>query len=130
MINPFQPGDTKQFSRKVTESDTAAFDSGTVHPVFATFALGRDAEWVCRLFVLEMKEAHEEGIGTYLKVEHHAPALLNETVSFTGILKEVSGNAVHCDFEARVGERLIATGSTGQKIIPKQKLEERFQKLK
>ena len=64
MINPFQPGDVKSFVHVVTEADTARFDSGEVHNVYSTFALARDAEWSGRLFVLEMKEEGEEGIGT------------------------------------------------------------------
>jgi fluoroacetyl-CoA thioesterase len=47
MINPFKPGDTKTYTKTVEQTDTAAFDSGQVHPVYATFALGRDAEWAC-----------------------------------------------------------------------------------
>jgi predicted thioesterase len=67
----------------VSHADTANLDSGQVHPVYATFALGRDAEWCCRLFVLEMKEEDEEGIGTFLSIEHRSPALENSQVVFT-----------------------------------------------
>lgn len=129
MINPFKAGDTKEFRKVVSVNDTATFDSGEVHPVYATFALGRDAEWACRLFVLEMKEADEEGIGTYLNITHHAPALLEEEVIFTSVLKEVAAHAVICTFTARVGSRMIATGETGQKILKKEKLEKLFRNL-
>lgn len=129
MINPFKSGDCKHYTRVVSEADTAAFDSGEVHPVYATFALGRDAEWACRLFVLAMKEPDEEGIGTFLHVHHKSPALLGQEVVFTATLHEVNGNAVICHFEAKVGERLIASGQTGQKILKKQKLEALFSNL-
>lgn len=129
MLHKFAPGDTKVFEKVVTESDTATFDSGAVHPVYATFALGRDAEWVCRLFVLEMKESDEEGIGTFLHVNHHAPALIADLVIFKSTLKEVVGNHVICIFEAYVGNRLIASGETGQKILKKIKLEKIFEDL-
>ncbi len=122
MKNPFLKGDAKKFERIVRAEDVAAFDSGEVHPVYATFALGRDAEWVCRLFVLDMKEEDEEGIGTYLTIIHHSPALLGQKVDFTGILKEVNGHEVIATFEAKVGDRLIAKGETGQKILKKEKL--------
>jgi hypothetical protein len=52
MQNPFQPGAVQRFERVVREDDLARFDAGLVHPVYGTFALARDAEWVCRLFVL------------------------------------------------------------------------------
>mgnify|MGYP000367271629 CR=1 FL=1 len=63
MIHPFKDGDQLQYEHTVTEQDLASFASGNVHPVYATFSVARDAEWCCRLFVLEMKEADEEGIG-------------------------------------------------------------------
>ena len=61
MKNPFKSGDQKTYRHRVTEADIARFESGLVHPFYATFALGRDAEWAGRLFVLEMKEEGEEG---------------------------------------------------------------------
>lgn len=129
MKNPFTIGDTQTYTRRVEQADTAAFDSGEVHPVYATFALGRDAEWACRLFVLQMKDADEEGIGTFLHVEHQSPALLGAEVVFTATLKSVERNEVICSYEARVGDRLIAKGETGQKILKKEKLEALFSKL-
>jgi hypothetical protein len=69
----------------VLNEDCASFESGNVHPVYATFALGRDAEWACRLFVLEMKEAYEEGIGTFLTIHHKSPALVGSNVLFNSL---------------------------------------------
>ncbi len=129
MINSFSQNDKKFFSKKILENDMATFDSGTVHPVYSTFALARDAEWACRLFVLEMKEADEEGIGTFLYVNHHAPALVNETVVFTATIESINGNEIICSFAAHVGTRLIASGRQGQKILKKEKIERLFNSL-
>lgn len=129
MKNIFSEGDKKSFRKKVTKEDTAAFDSGQVHPVYSTFALVRDAEWTCRLFVLEMKEEDEEGIGTMVKVEHLSPALLDSEVLFEATVKFIERNEIICTFEAKVGERLIAKGEQGQKILKKEKLEKLFDKL-
>lgn len=125
----FQPGDTKTFSRRVREEDCAAFDSGQVHPVYATFALARDAEWCCRLFVLDMKEADEEGIGTMITIQHQSPAPIGATVVFTAVIKEMKEHEVICAFEARIGDRVIATGEQGQKILKKEKLAALFASL-
>ncbi len=130
MKNLFNSGDKKYFSKVVEQNDTATFDSGEVHPVYATFALGRDAEWACRLFVLDMKEHDEEGIGTYLHIEHLSPALFSSTVVFEAVLKTVDGNAVICTFDAKVGDRLIAKGETGQKILKQEKLNQLFNLIK
>ncbi|HVI45669.1 MAG TPA: hypothetical protein VM802_12400 [Chitinophaga sp.] len=129
MLHPFQPGDTRQFTRQVRSEDCAAFDSGQVHPVYATFALARDAEWCCRLFVLEMKEEDEEGIGTTLTVHHHAPAIVGSEVVFTATIATLKGHEIICNYEARCGARLIASGTQGQKILKKEKLEKLFRDL-
>jgi predicted thioesterase len=112
---------TLQFT--VGEKDLAEFETGVVHEFYGTFALGRDAEWTCRQFVLVMKEEGEEGIGTFLNIRHQSPALLNETVSITAEIIRLEGNSIDCSFEVRVGERIIATGTQGQKILKLEKLE-------
>ena len=125
MRNPFKPGDTKSYQTKVSRSMLAEFDSGVVHEVYGTFALGKDAEWVCRLFVLDMLEEGEEGIGSMLTVEHLYPAPLGSTVEFTATLEEIKGNEVICTYEATANGKTIARGRQVQKIIQK----DRFKKL-
>lgn len=130
MVNPFSIGDTKEYRHKVTEADKAEFASGEVHAVYSTFALTRDAEWAGRLFVLEMKEEGEEGIGTGITVMHHSPALLGQEVVFTATLTEVNKNEVVVDYTAYVGDRLVASGKTWQKILKKEKIDKLFASLK
>lgn len=125
----FQPGDIKTFQRVVRKEDCAAFDSGMVHPVYATFALARDAEWCCRLFVLEMKDTDEEGIGTMLSLQHVSPALEGSTVDFTATVKAINGHEIICTIIAKVNNRIIAMGENGQKVLKKEKLEAIFSKL-
>lgn len=130
MKSPFRPGDKKTYRKIVSENDIARFESGTVHEVYGTFALGRDAEWSSRLFVLEMKEEDEEGIGTFLNITHHSPALLGQEVVFTAEITRLEKNIIDCRVTAMVGGRLIAECSTGQKIIKKEKLNLLFESLK
>lgn len=130
MKNPFHPGDIKTFTHKVTESDAARFESGEVHAVYSTFALTRDAEWSGRLFVLEMKEEGEEGIGTGITVTHHSPALVGQEVVFTATLAEVNKNEVVVDYTAHVGDRIIGSGKTWQKILKKEKIDQLFESLR
>jgi len=129
MKNPFALGDSKVFQHVVTEADTARFESGEVHAVYSTFALVRDAEWAGRLFVLEMKEDDEEGIGSAVRVVHKSPARVGETVEFTSVLSTVERNEIITPFVAKVGERVIATGETRQKILKKEKLRNVFAAL-
>lgn len=130
MKNPFNIGDIQTFNHTVTESDAARFESDEVHNVYSTFALARDAEWAGRLFVLEMKEEGEEGIGTGITVTHHSPALIGQEVVFSATLTEVNKNEVVVDYIAKVGDRLVGSGKTWQKIIKKEKLNHLFESLK
>jgi predicted thioesterase len=130
MNNPFSIGDIKTFSHVVVAEDSATFESGEVHAVYSTFALTRDAEWSGRLFVLEMKEEGEEGIGSGITVKHLSPALPGHEVTFTATLTAVNGNEVVTDYVAKVNDRLVAEGTQWQKIVNKEKLNRLFDSLK
>ncbi|RAU83006.1 thioesterase family protein [Pontibacter arcticus] len=117
-----KPGDTRVYSKIVTAADFARFEDGLVHAVCSTFALAQAAEWAGRLFVLEMKAEDEEGIGTMLMINHKAPAFEGDTIKITAILEKYEGNEVTCSYTATAGDRLIADGRTGQKILKKDKL--------
>lgn len=122
MQNPFNIGDIKVFSHIVDRADIAEFESGVVHQLYSTFCLTRDAEWSTRLFVLEMKEADEEGIGTFIEVRHASPAKVGAKIDFFAKLESVVRNEIICSFVAKCGDRIIAEGRTGQKILKKEKL--------
>jgi predicted thioesterase len=127
MNNPFVQGDKKEYSIVVLHSDIAKFESGVVHEVYSTFALCRDAEWSGRLFVLDMKEDGEEGIGTSITIKHRSPAFVNQHVVFTAEFIEITDTGeILNSFQAHVGDRLIAEGTQGQRIIPKEKIDEIF----
>lgn len=132
MHNPFRPGDQQTHRYTVVAADFAHFEvgGGLVHPVLSTFALTREMEWVGRLFVLQMREVGEEGIGTMVEVQHHAPAFEGETVELTATFAALHGRELTCTVEARVGPRLVATGRTGQRIVDKARLEARFAALR
>ncbi|RIJ41478.1 thioesterase family protein [Pontibacter oryzae] len=115
-------GDTRTYVKQVTAADFARFEDGLVHAVCSTFSLAQAAEWAGRLFVLDMKVADEEGIGTFLTINHKGPAFEGEEIEIVATLQKCEGNEVVCRFVARVGERLVADGETGQKILKKEKL--------
>jgi fluoroacetyl-CoA thioesterase len=130
MLAPFKPGDKKIFRKTIQPEDIASFESGPAHPVYSTFAIGRDAEWAGRLFVLEMNEEDEEGIGTFLKIEHSAPGFIGEEVIFEAIIEKLERNELICSFTVKCNDRLIASGETGQKILKRDKLEQAFRKYR
>jgi fluoroacetyl-CoA thioesterase len=123
----FKPGDKKVYHKRVTEQDVAAFHGEVLHPVYSTFALARDFEWTSRLFFLEMKEPHEEGVGTFLNINHQSPAKVEEDIIITASVESIKGNELICILLATCEGRTIATGRTGQKMLTKDKLKELFE---
>jgi len=129
MKDNFKIGDHKKHSFKVKAEDAAHFNEQAVHDVCATFTLAREIEWATRLFVLDMLEEGEEGIGTHLNIQHLSPALLGEIIEIEAIFAGFKEREIICDYMAKVGERLIAKGTTGQKILQKKKLDKIFDQL-
>lgn len=123
-------GSTRVVEHKVIEEDFANFEDEAIHEVYSTFAAARDGEWACRQFVREMKEEGEEGIGTFVNIEHIGPAFEGQIVQVSARLESIDKNEVICSFESRAGKRIIARGRTGQKVILKQKLANYFESLK
>lgn len=123
-------GDRKTLQFTVGERDLAAFETGVVHEFYGTFALGRDVEWTCRQFVLDMKEDDEEGIGTFLNIKHHSPALLGEHITIEAEVILAEMHTLDCAFTVKVGERLVASGTQGQKILKKEKIQRMVASIK
>lgn len=137
MVNPFQPGDQLRFTTTVTEDKLARFpeatdlyEGGLVHAVYSTFALARDAEWCGHLFILQMREPHEQGVGSAITVDHLAPALPGSEVVHTTTLVSVDGRRVRSTFQVHCGERLIARGTQEQMIVDRTELARRLDALR
>ena len=130
MRQVFNIGDQKYHHKIVDKADLANFNAGMVHPVCSTFSLSREMEWVSRLFVLEMLDDDEEGIGTRLEINHISPALEGEQLELIARVKSIIGHEIICDVQVRVANRLIAEGITGQKILKKDKIEDLISKIK
>ncbi|WNJ19177.1 thioesterase, FlK family [Pontibacter sp. G13] len=130
MKNLFEKGDQKHLKVAVTDEKLARFDAGLVHPVYSTFALGKDAEWACRLFVLDMKEPGEEGVGAALTIEHVSPAVLGSEVLITATIESIVKRTITCSWEAKVRDRLVAKGTQVQKIVIKERFDTYIAELK
>lgn len=122
-------GDLKTHQFKVTEDHLATFAAGPVHPVCSTFVLAREMEWASRLFVLDMCEPHEEGVGTMLHIEHKSPAFVGEEVSLTAKVASLDKNELICEIEVTCKGRMVAQGKTGQKIMSRDKITQIFTSL-
>lgn len=122
-------GDIAIINHIVVEADIASFQGEVVHQVCSTFALAREIEWSSRQFVIENKEGYEEGIGTMLTIDHKSPAFIGEEIIITAVVESHINNELICTYDVRVGERLIATGKTGQKVLNKSTIEKIFSKF-
>ena len=120
------PDETCTYQRVVEEADVAAFHNEIVHPVYSTFALARDAEFTTRQFIINIADEDEEGIGTSLSINHVNSAFVGEKVEFTGKVISFEKGRLLCSWEARVGDRVIANGETGQKLLKKEAVARLF----
>ena len=122
MKSVYKINDKKWHVKLVGADDLASFDAGMVHPFCATFVLAREMEWSSRLFVLDMLDDNEEGIGTKLEINHLSPAIEGEELMIEAVIVELDKNEIICSITVSVGKRIIARGITGQKILKKTKL--------
>src|SRR6185436_5600100 len=104
----FKKGDKKDYQTIVKPGDQATFHGEVLHAVCSTFALARDFEWSSRLFFLEMKESDEEGVGTFLSIDHKSPAFVGEQISIVATVEKIEGNELICSIEATCAGRVIA----------------------
>lgn len=116
------PGYQKTTRYMVKEEDVAAFEGEVVHPVCATFTLAREMEWATRQFMFEWRDDDEEGIGTFLSIEHRSPAFIGEELIILSTVESVNGHELICSCVVKVNERIIATGKTGQKVLKREKI--------
>ncbi|QSE97155.1 thioesterase family protein [Fulvivirga lutea] len=129
MLEGLKIGEKATVEYKVKPTDVPNFDGKDVHPVCSTYVLAREIEWSSRQFVLKYKLDDEEGIGTKLTIEHIGPAKVGELVSITAEAMEIKGNELICNYIAKVSDRIIAKGTTGQKVLKKNVIEKIFSKF-
>jgi fluoroacetyl-CoA thioesterase len=127
MQNKLEIGTVLQHTFIVQDDDIARFNGKVIHHVCSTFALAREAELAGRAFVLLLKNEMEEGIGTFVNIAHFAPAFIGDSIIFTATFKGYNEKReMVVDIEARVQDKLIISGSTGQKVMMKEKINKIF----
>ena len=125
----FKPGDLKAHSMVVKIEDVAEFNGTEVHPVCATFTLAREIEYASRLFVIDMLEYDEEGVGTFLEIEHISPALVGDRLELKAFWEMQTGDVVFCGVEVKCGTRIVSKAKTQQKIVSKERFIKNLSRL-
>ncbi len=130
-MNPdLKPGVTAEVSAVVTEEMCPVFDGVIVHRVYSTWSLAYHMELAARRVLAPHLEAHEEGIGSHLSIDHLAPVPVGKTVRVVATCTELDSSKVVCDVVAYEGERVVGRGKQVQRVFPKeviQSLIERYE---
>ena len=110
----------------VTEDMCPAFDDVIVHRVYSTGSMAHHMEIAARKVLMEHLEAHEEGIGSHLSIDHLAPTPLGHTVRVEAVAVELGPTTLVCEVTAYHvrpdGDRVVGRGRQVQRILPKAKL--------
>ncbi len=103
------PGVT--FDRRVSVDETRTIGfMGQAGRVYATPALVRDIEQICRDGLLQHLDAGEDSVGVRVELDHLAPTLLGMAVEIRASIVEVKGRLVTFEISARDAVDAIARG--------------------
>lgn len=119
MKTGLKPGVEREVSFVVTEDMCPAFDGVVVHHVCATWTLVHYMELAGRHVLVDFLEDGEEGVGSSVTCEHVAPAPVGSEVTVRATATRVTGRVLDCDVVCRKGDRVIARGTTGQRVFPR-----------
>jgi predicted thioesterase len=126
MKTGFQPGIVRHVSIDVTPDMCPAFDGVVVHKVYSTWSVAHHFEIAARKVLVDFLEAHEEGVGAYVSVDHLAPCTIGSQVEVEAELVEViKGHHIKviCECRAYCGHRLLARGKQVQVVMDKEHLK-------
>lgn len=123
-------GQKRMIKAQVTPDMYARFEGNIIHPVYSTVAMVYHMEWAARQIILPYLEAHEEGVGVSVVVEHIAPTIAGMEVTATATLTEFDGSKVVCDVEVVNDAGMVAgKGAVVQHIVQKEKFYKKIEQL-
>ncbi len=110
----------------VTEDMCPAFDGDVVHRVYSTWSMAHHMEIAARKVLMPHLEAHEEGIGSHLSIDHLAPTPVGHIVRVEAVAVELEPTTLVCEVTAYHvrpdGEKVVGRGRQVQRILPRSKL--------
>jgi fluoroacetyl-CoA thioesterase len=114
-----QVGNRAEIQIEVTMDMCPAFDDVVVHKVYSTWSMAHHMELAARLVLVDHLEAHEEGIGSHLSIDHVSPAPVGSTVRVVAEAVSVDHRGVECEVVAWDGDRVIGRGRQVQRVLPR-----------
>lgn len=124
------PGVTAEVRARVTEDMCPAFDGVVVHRVYSTWSLAHHMELAARKVLAPFLEAHEEGLGAHLSIDHLSPTPVGKEVRIVARCTEADSHRVVCHVEAFDGERLVGRGTQVQRVLPRATIEKLIERHK
>lgn len=107
-----------EMSITVTDNMTAHLEGRLIHRVLSTYWLCYYAEVVARRAIEPYFEPSENAIGGLVEIRHHAMAPVGASVCIIAKVNEMKGKKIVCEIEAKHGDRLIASGTQIQIVLP------------
>lgn len=123
MKSGLKVGSTAEVRARVTEDMCPAFDGVVVHHVYSTWSMAHHMELAARKVLAPHLEAHEEGIGSHLSIDHLSPTPVGRSVRVVARAIEVDPTTVVCELTAYDGDRLVGRGRQVQRVLPREKLK-------
>ena len=123
-----RPGLTSEIEIQVTPEMAPDYEGKVVHPVYSTWSMVHHFEMAARTVLLPFLEEHEEAVGTHVSADHRAPARIGRAVRIVAKVTEVKGNKIVCDLTAYARSRVLGYGRQVQAVLPKERLEELFER--
>ena len=120
MRSSLKPGVTETRTISVDSGRTVEFadpKAGKSHLVYATPALIKDIEIVCRDVILAHADAGEDSVGTRVDVLHLAPALPGQSVTITVDVNKVDGRTIGFEVSATDGLEELCKGRHERFVI-------------
>jgi len=112
-----RPGQSGEERITVDESNRIRFADDRMPPVLATPWLVAHLEYAARRALEPCLDAHERSVGTFIEVEHLAPAPLGATVVCRARVIHVDGPTVTFQVEASDALESLAKGIHRRRII-------------
>ena len=112
-----QVGNTSNVVFTVTEQMQAKFDDDVIHPVCSSWDMAHQFEIAARKTLEDHLEDGEQGIGSFLSLDHVKPAPVGAAVIVEATISELDGTTVVCEIVATIRGNMCATGKQIQRVL-------------
>nr|MBC8421754.1 hypothetical protein [bacterium] len=95
------------------------FKGTMIHPCCSTWDMVPQFEIAARKTLEPHLLEDEQGIGSFISIDHCSPAPVGKTVSVQATIASLNDSSVVCEITATIGEVICATGKQVQRVLPR-----------